>query len=70
MEDDWFPPNVGGQPLQKFFEYLMEEAKKRAQQPSKITPAIFSQINSSIHSKDFDIKFVIISPSESILILN
>jgi len=34
MEDDWFLPDVGGQPLQKFFEYHMEEAKKCAQQPS------------------------------------
>jgi len=31
---------------------------------------ILSQINSSINSEDFDIKFVIITPSESILILN
>ena len=29
---------------------------------------IFSQINSWINSEDFDIKFVIITPSESILI--
>jgi len=36
----------------------------------KIPPAIFSQINSSINSKDFGIKFVIKTPSESILILN
>jgi len=34
MEDDWFLPYIGGQPLQKFFEYHMEEAKKCAQQPS------------------------------------
>ena len=34
MEDDWFLPYIGGQPLQKFFEYHMEEAKKRAQQSS------------------------------------
>jgi len=34
MEDDWFLPDVGGQPLQKFFEYHMEEAKRCAQQPS------------------------------------
>ena len=35
---------------------------------TKITPAIFSQINSSINSEDFDIKFVFITPLESILI--
>ena len=35
MEDDWFLPYIGGQPLQKFFEYHMEEGKKCAQQPSK-----------------------------------
>ena len=34
MEYDWFLPEVGGQPLQKFFEYHMEEAKRCAQQPS------------------------------------
>ena len=34
MEDDWFLPDVGGQPLQKFFECHMEEAKRCAQQPS------------------------------------
>ena len=34
MEDDWFLPYIGGQPLQKFFAYHMEEAKKCAQQPS------------------------------------
>jgi len=33
MEDDWFLPDIGGQPLQKFFEYHMEEAKKCSQQP-------------------------------------
>ena len=27
MEDDWFLPYIGGQPLQKFLEYHMEEAK-------------------------------------------
>jgi len=31
---------------------------------------IYTPINSSINSKDFDIKFVIINPSENILILN
>jgi len=35
MEDDWFLPDVGGQPLQKFFECHMEEANRCAQQPSK-----------------------------------
>ena len=35
---------------------------------TKITRAIFLQINSSINSEDFDIKFIIITPSESILI--
>jgi len=34
MEDDWFLPDVGGQPLQKFFECHMEEAKRCTQQPS------------------------------------
>ena len=34
MEDNQFLPDVGGQPLQKFFEYHMEEAKRCAQQPS------------------------------------
>ena len=34
MEDDRFLPDVGGRPLQKFFEYHMEEAKRYAQQPS------------------------------------
>ena len=34
MEDDWFLSYIGGQPLQKFFEYHKEEAKKCAQQPS------------------------------------
>ena len=49
MEDDWFLPDIGGQPLQKFFEYHMEEAKKCAQQPSKgpqktdTTPQIFQK---------------------------
>jgi len=27
MENDWFLPDIGRQPLQKFFEYHMEEAK-------------------------------------------
>ena len=34
MEDDRFLPDVGGRPLQIFFEYHMEEAKRYAQQPS------------------------------------
>ena len=49
MEDDWFLPDVGGQPLQNFFEYHMEEAKRCAHQPSNgpqkadITPQIFQK---------------------------
>jgi len=49
MEDYWFLPDVGGQPLQKFFECHMEEAKRCAQQPSKrpqktdTTPQIFQK---------------------------
>ena len=49
MEDDWFLPYIGRQPLQKFFEYHMEEAKKCAQQPSNgpqktdTTPQIFQK---------------------------
>ena len=34
-----------------------------------MSPAIFSQMNSSMNSKDFDIKYVTITVSESILIL-
>jgi len=34
MEDDWFLPDIGRQPLQKFFKYHMEEAKKCSGQPS------------------------------------
>jgi len=49
-------------------EYLCDFSSHFVQ--TKITPAIISQINSWINSKDFDIKFVIITPSESILILN
>ena len=37
---------------------------------NKNNPAIFSQINSSINSKDCDMKFVILTPSESTSILN
>jgi len=37
---------------------------------NKNNTVIFLQINSSRNSKDFDIKFVIITLSESILILN
>jgi len=33
IEDDWFLPDVGGQPLLKFFEHHTEEAKKCARQP-------------------------------------
>jgi len=49
MEDVWFLPYIGGQPLHKFFEYHMEEAKKCAQQPSNgpqktdTTPQIFQK---------------------------
>jgi len=49
MEDDWFLPYIGGQPLQKFFEYHKEEAKKCVQQPSNgpqktvSTPQIFQK---------------------------
>jgi len=46
MEDDCFLPDVGGQPLQKCFEYHMEEAKRCAQQPSngpRKTPQIFQK---------------------------
>jgi len=49
-----------GVPLQFFVSFRL----------NKNNPAIFSQINSSTNSKDFDIKVVIITPSESILILN
>jgi len=35
---------------------------------NKHNPAIFSQINISIYSEDFDIKFVMITPWKSILI--
>ena len=34
MEDDWFLPDIVGQPLQNVSEYHMEKAKKHAQQPS------------------------------------
>ena len=34
MEDDWFLPDIVGQPLQNVSEYHMEKAKKYAQQPS------------------------------------
>ena len=37
---------------------------------NKKNPAIFSQINSWTNSKDFDIKFVVITPSKSILIFS
>jgi len=37
---------------------------------SKHNPHVFSQINISINSKDFDIKIVITTLSENILILN
>jgi len=37
---------------------------------TNITPAILLQINNWINSEDFDIQFIIITPSESILILN
>ena len=49
MEDDWFLPYIGGQPLQKFFIYHKEEAKKCVQQPSNgpqktvSTPQIFQK---------------------------
>ena len=47
-------------PLRFFFSFRLNENN----------PRDFLQINSSINSKDFDIKFVIITSSESILILN
>jgi len=49
MEDDWFLPDIGGLPLQKFFEYHMEEAQNAPSNlqtdPKKTdtTPQIFQK---------------------------